>query len=171
MPTVLRDLPEVEYINGKPYPKVSPKRTHARVQFALAKILDRCGGLHGEVNPEWRLHLEAGTSLVPDLAYVSYQRLQRLSKEEAEEPPFAPEVVAEIRSPSHRRALTEEKIRLYLAHGAHLVLDVDPSKRLIYAHTHNGVSMHHAGERFSSLIVPWLEFDVDEVFAKIDIPR
>jgi Uma2 family endonuclease len=141
------------------------------VQFALAKVLDRCGGSHGEVNPEWRLHLQVGTSLVPDLAYVSYQRLQRLSNEEAEEPPFAPEVVAEIRSPSHRRALADEKIRLYLAHGALLVLDVDPAKRLIHAHSHNGVSVHRAGECFSSPVVPWLEFEVDELFANLKIPR
>lgn len=30
----LTDLPEVEYIDGQPFPKVSPKRIHAMVQAA-----------------------------------------------------------------------------------------------------------------------------------------
>ncbi len=172
MARTLRDEPEIEYIAGQPYPKVSPKRIHAVVQLAVAMILRRCSDGQGVVGPEWRFKLERGTELVPDVAYVSYDRLRPLTDDEVEEPPFSPDVAVEVRSPSHRPALTAEKIRQYLSHGGSLVLDVDPFDRVVYAYTsENKCSVFRRGERFSSTVAPWLRFDVDELFVDIDIPR
>ncbi len=36
MAKMLSDKPEIEYVDGQPFPKVSPKRTHAVVQLAIA---------------------------------------------------------------------------------------------------------------------------------------
>ncbi|HLI94954.1 MAG TPA: Uma2 family endonuclease [Candidatus Baltobacteraceae bacterium] len=171
MPVVLEDLPEIEYIDGKGYRKVSPKRTHAIVQAALLGIFSRCAQQRGSVGPEWRFHLTSKTSLVPDVSFVSYERLRTLSDEEAEEPPFAPDIVAEVRSPSNRAAPLAAKTRLYLEHGALLVLDVHPKTRAIRAHTKAGVAAYRCGERFTCESVPWLVFEVDELFEKLDIPR
>ncbi|MGZ3543161.1 MAG: hypothetical protein ACXVAF_18575 [Vulcanimicrobiaceae bacterium] len=74
---------------------MSPKRTHALVQLAIAIILKRCAGHSGQVGPEWRFKVGVAdgtqTSLVPDIAYVSRDRLLTLPKEAREEPPFDPE--------------------------------------------------------------------------------
>ncbi len=171
MANILRDEPEIEYIAGRPYPKVSPKRIHAVVQLAIAMILQRCAANRGVVGPEWRFKLLPGAELVPDVAYVSYDRLRPLSDEQAEEPPFSPDVAVEVRSPSHRQALSAEKVRLYLAHGATLVLDIDPYARTVFAHTFTGVGTYNTGERFAIDSLSWLQFDIDELFVHVDIPR
>ena len=44
MAQVFKDEPEIEYIAGHPYPKVSPKRIHAVVQLAVAMVLQRVRG-------------------------------------------------------------------------------------------------------------------------------
>lgn len=165
------DKPEIEYIGGGAYPKVSPTRTHAVVQLALGIIFKRCSAGIGTVGPEWRFRLSPGTELLPDMAFVSYERLRSLSDEDVEEPPFAPDVAVEVRSPSDKPALTEEKFRQYLSHGAVLVLDVDPRQQVIYAHSESEVKAYHREETFVSDAVPWLQFEVAEVFTDLKIPR
>lgn len=171
MRTVLQDLPEIEYVSGRPFRKVSPKRIHAIVQVACSVIVKRCAGRRGAVGTEWRFHLRPGTSLVPDVAFVSFERLRTLTDEQADEPPFAPDIAVEVRSPSRRPAVAEEKVRHYLAHGSKLVLDVDPAERAVHAHSADGMRTFSSGEGFASELVSWLQFDVDELFANIDIPR
>lgn len=171
MRETLIDKPEIEYIGGRAYPKVSPKRTHSMVQRNLLRLIEDAAGDRGVVGPEWRFKLEPDTSLVPDIAYVSFKRLRALTDEQAEEPPFAPDVVGEVRSPSHRAGLLASKIEHYLSHGAILVLDVDPAQRMVYAHTPDETTAYKSGERFACDAVPWLRFDVEALFAGIDIPR
>lgn len=169
---ILSDQTEVEYIDAVPYPKVSPKRTHALVQRALLAILERCGGEAGEFAPEWRFGVGAAdntyTSLIPDISFISKQRLAQFSQPQAEEPPCAPDVAIEVRSPSSRPALIREKIARYFKAGCLLVLDVDPQRRTIAAHAQDGVRIFHEYERFEHDAVPWLQFDVAEAFAKLN---
>ncbi|MFY9630380.1 MAG: Uma2 family endonuclease, partial [Candidatus Cybelea sp.] len=71
-----------------------------------------------EVGPEWRFRIappgEVRRPLVPDVAYVSNERLRPLNDEEVETPPLAPDVAVEILSPGDRRADLEDKIGVYL---------------------------------------------------------
>jgi Uma2 family endonuclease len=78
-----------------------------------------------------------------------------------------------VRSPSHRHTFTAQKIQQYLTHGTLLVLDIDPYARKVYAHTSATAAptIYGSGERFSCEVLPWLQFDVAELFAKIKIPR
>ncbi|MHB8590820.1 MAG: Uma2 family endonuclease, partial [Vulcanimicrobiaceae bacterium] len=94
-----------------------------------------------------------------------------LSDEEADEPPFAPDIAAEVRSPSQRLDLLARKIARYLATGATIVLDVDPMKRTIVAHTVRETRTYDADARFAHPALPWLDFEVAELFADIEIPR
>lgn len=171
MQRVLIDVPETEYLDGRPYRKVSPKRIHAIVQFAAAAALKRCAAGRGTVGPEWRFRLAPGTQLVPDIAYVSYDRLRPLPADELEEPPFAPDVAVEVRSPSHRAVLLEEKIRMYLAHGGLAVLDVDPALRTVSVHTAPATSLFRENERVVVDPLPWLTFAVGELFVDLEIPN
>ncbi len=79
VPAELRDKPEIELFDGRRYPKVSPKRTHGMVQLAMAMILVRCVGDRGDTATEWRCRLEPQTEFVPDVAFVSFERLRPLS--------------------------------------------------------------------------------------------
>lgn len=49
-----------------------------------------------------------------------------------------------------------------------MVLDVDPTDRVIHAHHAAGMTDFAAGARFSRDAVPWLQFDVNAVFADLD---
>lgn len=172
MENLVLDRPEIEYLDGRPYPKVSPKRTHGLVQFAVATVIKRCAANRGQIVPEWRCLLQRGsrkTELVPDVAFASFERLRPLTPRNREEPPFAPDVIAEVRSPSHRAGLLTRKIRKYLQGGALLVFDVDPYRRTVRAHSAAGVQDYTAADRFCHTAVPWLEFEVAELFADIDI--
>jgi Uma2 family endonuclease len=130
--------PETEWVRGRPLQKVSPKRSHSRLQGALTMQLDRWAAGRGEVGPEWRFRVappgEARRPLVPDVAYVSNERLQALSDEELETPPLAPDVAVEILSPDDRRADIEDKIAVYLRAGSSLVIVVDPQQRAVELH-------------------------------------
>jgi Uma2 family endonuclease len=168
---LLSDAMENELVDGLRCRKVSPKRKHGAVQLTLSAILRRCCGARGKVASEWRCVLESGVDeLIPDVAFFSYERLLPLSEDDRDEPPFAPDIAVEVRSPSDNAAVLRRKIDLYLTHGALLVLDVDPQTRTIFAHDRAGSRRLRCGERFSLDEVPWLEFDIAEAFEDLDMP-
>ena len=174
MEEVLLEKPYIEYLDGKPYPKaMSPKARHSIVQGAAFTILRRCSVGIGLAGTEWdfRLGVVDGTQtmFVPDAAVLMLERLRSLPVSEREEPPFAPDVAVEVRSPSYRPAFAAEKIKRYLGTGAALVLDVDPVKRVAIAHSAEGVRTFHESDRFTHAATPWLTFDVAELFSDIDL--
>ena len=95
-------------------------------------------------------------------------RLRALSAADREQPPFSPDVVVEVWSPTNDRRYLDVKIARYLATGALLVLDVDPYARRIVAHDASGVCTYESGEQFENAAAPWLGFPVAEAFADLD---
>ncbi len=171
---LLQDKPYIEYLDGKAHPKaMSPKTRHSVVQGAALRILHRCSAGIGIAGTEWdfRLGIADGTQtmFVPDVAVLTLERLRSLPEAEREQPPFAPDVAVEVRSPSYRPAFAAEKIVRYLRTGATLVLDVDPLKRVVFAHSASGVHTFNEGDRFAHEAAPWLSFDVAELFSDIDL--
>jgi len=166
------DKPVVEYLDGRPYRKMSPKAAHAFVQGAFVRLLYRLGSGAGKCLPE--LHCLLGsvdgtrTVFVPDVAFISNERWDALPRERRQEPPFAPDIAVEIRSPGENARLRRAKVARYLATGAQLVFDVDPKARVIHVHDAGGVRTLAQHDRFSDPRFPWLEFDLAEVFADLD---
>ncbi|HEY1975145.1 MAG TPA: Uma2 family endonuclease [Candidatus Baltobacteraceae bacterium] len=169
----LDDKPYLEILDGRCVRKVSPKRKHAVLQWRIAALIDRLGGSFGQVATEWRFHLPAGgngaTTLVPDVAWVALERLRSLSENAREEPPFAPDIVVEVRSPSDREAHIAAKIAAYLANGSLVVLDVDPDREVITAHERGGSTTFSRGDFFQCSSVPWLRFETAPLFASLEI--
>jgi Uma2 family endonuclease len=165
------EKPYIEILDGRRVPKVSPKRRHSMLEWRIAARLQELAGNRGDVGTEWRCWLDAGgpkvTTLVPDVAFVSNERLDSLGPEQREEPPFAPDVAIEIRSTGDRIARIEWKMRAYLAHGCSVAMDVQPEKRQIRVFTLEGVRTYCEGDRFESTDLPWLAFDVSAVFAPL----
>lgn len=63
-----------------------------------------------------------GTALIPDVAFVRAGRLEQLRSKEANAiPHLAPDVVAEVASPSQSQPAMAAKAQLYLAAGVRLV--------------------------------------------------
>ncbi len=161
------ERPEVENLHGERYPKVSPRARHAFAQAAIVRILCDYAVNRGFAGTEWRFRLPAesdATLLIPDVAYISAERLRPVPIDCREEPPIAPDIAVEVRSPSDDVRYLERKIAAYLHHDCRVVLDVDPLARTIVAHTLNGTTAFHGGERFTLRTVPGLEFNVRKRF-------
>jgi Uma2 family endonuclease len=163
--------PYLEYHAGRPVRKVSPRTKHALVQGALLVILRRCAGSAYRVGTEWECDLTEAlgtkTLLVPDVAAIATKRLMDLAEARRDSPPFAPDLVVEVRSPNDRAREREWKLRAYLDAGAALVLDVLPGERAIRAHAKDGSAMFCAGDAFRHEAAPWLRFDLGEAFADL----
>lgn len=172
---LISERPAIERLDGIRYRKMSPKRKHGRLQFFLARKLDDQGGAFGETVPEW--HCKVGqvdgtdSVLVPDVAWVNDERLGALSNDDAEIPPFAPDICIEIRSPGDDLTVLKRKIARYLATGAILALDVAPRERTVTAHTHQTVRAFRIGDRFVNDAAPWFSFEVSELFAAAERKR
>jgi len=162
------DKPYIEQIYERREPKVSPKWIHSRVQIRIGAALDRWAGDRGDAGTELRCYLVAGemkpSSLVPDVAYYSVERLPReLPEDERERPRIAPDIAVEVFSPGDRRRLLAQKIELYLRHGSTVVIVVDPQQRTIAFHRRNGTTTIPA--RGPVTVDPYdLVLDFDEIF-------
>lgn len=169
----LDEKPYLEILDGLAVRKVSPKRKHAILQWRIAALIDRLGGSFGQVATEWRFHLptsgNGATTLVPDVAWVALERLRSLSEDAREEPPFAPDTVVEVRSPSDRKTHIAAKIAAYLANGSLVVLDVDPDREIITAHERGDSTTFSGGDFFQCASVPWLRFEIAPLFATLEI--
>lgn len=53
--------------------------------------------------------------------------------------------------------------------GCPLVFDVDPLPRSLIVHTRDGSRGLTIDDRFSDPIMPWLTFDVSEVFERLKL--
>jgi Uma2 family endonuclease len=136
--------PALEWVNGRVLQKVSPQRKHAVAQGRFFSALDAWAREHGcgEVGTEWEFRIappdEVRRPLVPDVAYLSYDRVPFDDEEAADIPRVAPDVVVEVLSPRDRRRDVDEKIRVYLAAGTSVVFLVDTQIETVTACEYNG---------------------------------
>jgi Uma2 family endonuclease len=155
--------PATEWVNGRALQKMDPRERHSRAQSAFLVALLSWSRQHGagRVGPEWDFRLappgEQRRPLVPDVAYLSYDRVGYDDDEGASIPRVAPNAVVEILSPGDARRDVDEKIRVYLASGSDVVFIVDPVHETVEAHSSDGIErygradivMHRSLARFS----------------------
>jgi Uma2 family endonuclease len=169
--------PETEWIGDRPVQKMSPTRKHSKLQLAFANALEAWAGDRGDVGTEWRFRAsppgEDIHPLVPDVAYMSYDRLRPLSAKDRETPPIAPEIVVEILSPDDRQKDVDEKRRVYFAWGFILELIADPEERFVdvYDSKDHFERIEATVELYSPAIMPDLRLPLRAMFAKMDIPE
>jgi Uma2 family endonuclease len=156
--TLPETKPATEWILGRAVQKVSPQRRHALIQATLASALLSWAMKNGAgmVGTEWEFRVtpagEITRPLVPDIAFLSFDRLSFEEQQVSEIPYIAPDVAVEIVSPGDGRAFLVEKVRVYLAAGSSLVLVVDPKMQNIAIHDVHGTrvlgvtdTLEHAG--------------------------
>ncbi len=125
----LRANDRYEFIDGEIRRKMSPKYKHSRLQGRLFRLLDDWGTVQqcGRVCPEWAVVLkrrEQDWVPVPDLTYVSYEKLS-VEWEEDEPCPVQPELVIEIISPGQSFGEMTSKATDYLLAGVDRLWIVD----------------------------------------------
>jgi len=161
--------PETEWVGGRALQKVSPQRTHSRLQSAMLLQLGRWAAGRGEVGVEWRFRVappnEVRRPLVPDVSYVSNERLRPLSNSEIEIPALAPDVAVEILSPDDRRMDVDDKISVYLRGGSSLVIVVDPKNRAVELHDPARTAALEEAATIAHPALPDFSYPVSELFA------
>ncbi len=163
--------PAMEWVRGRALQKVSPQEKHARAQLrfgaALMAWADATG--LGRVGSEWEFRVTppgaATRPLVPDIAYLSYDRLPRADVDAAQIPRMAPDVAVEIISPDDRKADVDDKIRVYLASGCNCVLLVDPFAQTLEAYDARSIRRFLSSEIFTYWSLASFAIKVESIFA------
>jgi Uma2 family endonuclease len=142
MPTLPLPIPETkpatEFIDGRLVQKMSPYGLHARVQGAIVTALTIWSKERGRgrVGTEWDFDLtppgDATHRLVPDVAYVSYERIGFDDDLAAQVPTVAPNVAVEILSTGQTLQNSRRRIDILIACGAQLVVLIDPREQVAW---------------------------------------
>ena len=167
--------PAFEWILGRPVQKVSPKRRHSLLQTYFAVALSAWAKGRGEIGTEWRFRLEPpGEDIrpfVPDVAYLSYERMGERTDNELETPLLPPNAAVEIRSPDDRQHHIDHKIAVYLAAGTDVVVLADPLERTVDTFDRSGRMRRNEGDTFSHHALPGFTFACSDAFAVLNRPR
>ena len=156
-----------ELIEGEAIAKMSPKRFHSRLAVTLCLLLENWSKEQGEVGIEWAITLKRNGEdwvPVPDLLYISYERLP-LERFEDEACPFPPELVIEIISPGQSFGYLSEKATDYLQAGVARVWVVDSQAKSITVFYPDAPPQTKRGEnKLTDKLLPELEITVQQVF-------
>ena len=162
--------PETEWVRGRPLQKVSATYRHARLQSLMWLALDTWADVRGRVGTEWRFRVappgEIIRPLVPDVAYLSYERLGPEADDIAQVPLGAPSVAVEVLSPDDRPRDVRDKVATYLRAGTAAVIIVDPKTETVRAESTSGVSRFGLGETFRHAALPEFALDVSDYFVR-----
>ncbi|MEG4860026.1 Uma2 family endonuclease [Microcoleus sp. K1-B6] len=162
-----------ELIDEQAVPKMSPKKFHSRLTRSLIKILEQWGEERGEIGVEWAVRLtRLGRDWVPvpDLLYVSYQRLSPDWNQD-EACPVAPELVIEIISPEQTFGQLAAKARDYLDAKVLRVWVVDSKARSITVFYPDAAPQTYMGDTLlTDPLFDGLEFTALQLFQMAKIP-
>jgi len=166
--------PATEYFDGRLVQKMSPLGAHGRLQGAMTFFLmtwNRTGPF-GWVAPEWDfdivLHDGTVARVVPDVAYVPYERIPRDQPQLAQVPRMAPAVAVEILSPNDpNRPNVRRKLDLYRRAGSTVVI-VDEATRSITVYDRSEERTYREGDVLEIAAMPGFRLDVAEYFAEAE---
>ena len=161
-----------ELVDGAALPKykneqMSPKFFHGSTTGSLFILLSKWAQEKGRVVIEWSVKLTENQQdwiPVPDLTYVSYQRLP-IDWLKDEPCPVIPELVIEIISPGQTFGDMIEKATYYLQAGIDLVWVVDTVSRTITVLTSSSLpTTFRNQEIINHELLPDLQITPEEVF-------
>ncbi len=153
-----------ELIDGIPVAKISPKYFHAKSRLNLVRILDRWSDGRGRLGIEWAIDLTDDFTPVPDLIYISFDRLP-ITWEENAACPIAPELAIEIISPGQTFGQMTQKASSYLTNGVLRVWVIDPSAQSLTVFYPDAAPITHTGDRLiTDPIFPELSIVTNQLF-------
>lgn len=162
-----------ELIDGQTVPKMSPKKFHSRLTRSLIKLLEKWGEERGEIGVEWAVKLtRKGRDWVPvpDLLYVSYERLSPDWNQD-EACPVVPELVIEIISQGQTFGQLAAQARDYLDAQVLRVWVVDSKARSITVFYPDAAPQTYMGDTLlTDSLFEGLELTAAQVFQMAKIP-
>lgn len=161
-----------ELIEGKAVPKMSPKRFHSRLTLALSFLLDEWNQTQdnqGEVGIEWAITLQRNGKdwcPVPDLLYISYQRLKNVPFDDIA-CTIPPELVIEIISPDQCFSNLSEKAVDYLNADVNRVWIIDSKvKKVTVFYPNSAPQTKSDDDTLADDILPNLTITPQQIFTK-----
>jgi Uma2 family endonuclease len=153
-----------ELIDGVAVAKMSPKYFHSRSTGTIFTILRAWATDRGRVGIEWAIDLTDDFAPVPDLLYVSFDRLPITWQENAA-CPVAPELAIEIISPGQSFGQMIQKASIYLDNQVPRVWVVDPSVQSLTVFCPDTAPITYTGDRvISDLLFPDLSIVTSQLF-------
>lgn len=166
--------PASEYACGEVVQKPMPDYPHSKLQAFLIVLLYSflAQTKLGEVLPEFRCIFGPRgreRAVVPDLVYVSNERLPRLHRGEDRHLRAAPDLAIEILSPGQPVGRFVDKLLFYLRHGVRLVWVLDPVERtvLVLRPDDDGLLLSAGDTIEGGDLLPGFQVPVDEIFAQL----
>jgi len=169
-------LPEIdesyELVDGEPIKKMSPKFFHSSLTTVFWVELSGWSDGQGRVRVEWSVTLKRKNVdwvPVPDLLYISHDRLASDWREDAPCPAL-PELVIEIVSPDQTFNQLGQKATDYLNAGVDRVWVVYPPMRSLTVFFHDRPPETYRGDRLlTDEIFPNLAVTSEQFFVKAGI--
>ncbi len=153
-----------ELIDGVAVAKVSPKYFHAKSTLHLVRILDRWSDGKGRLGIEWAIDLHEDFTPVPDLSYISFDRLPITWQENAA-CPVAPELAIEIISPGQTFGQMIQKASIYLDNNVLRVWIIDPSTQSLTVFYPDAAPITYTSEQpIADPIFPELSIITSQLF-------
>jgi Uma2 family endonuclease len=160
------DINDITYelIDGVAVAKMSPKYFHAKSTLHLVRILDRWSDGRGRLGIEWAIDLCDDYTPVPDLIYISFDRLPITWAENAA-CPVAPELAIEIISPGQTFGEMIQKASIYLKNNVSRVWVIDPTAQSLTVFYADVAPITYMGEQLiSDHIFPGLSIVTNQLF-------
>lgn len=153
-----------ELIDGIAVPKMSPKYFHARAARRILNILEEWSRDRGRAEIEWAFDLRQDFTPVPDLIYVSFDRLPESWNENAA-CPVTPELAIEIISPGQTFGQMTQKAGYYLTGGVLQVWVVDPeAKSVTVFYPDRAPITYMENSIITDDLFPGLSVEIDRLF-------
>jgi Uma2 family endonuclease len=121
--------------------------------------------------PDGTIRLWAGRVRIPDVAFVSWDRMPGRRRPREPIPTLAPDLAVEVLSRSNTTAEMQRKREDYFAAGVRLVWEIDPEARTIQVYTQAAASdrvLAGADTLDGGAVLPGFTLAVADLFAELD---
>lgn len=153
-----------ELIDGIATSKMSPKYFHARAARKILMALHGWAESRGRLEMEWAFDLNEDSTPVPDLIYVSFDRLPA-NWDQNTACPVVPELAIEIISPGQTFGQMAQKASLYLKNGVLQVWVVDTTAQSVTILCADAVLVTYRGdEKITDVLFPGLSIITNDLF-------
>lgn len=133
----------------------------------LGRFLDD-NDLGDLVGPDTGMRLLPGLVRIPDVSFISWDKLPGRQRPTEAIPDLVPDLAVEVLSESNTAAEMERKRQDYFAAGVRLVWIIDPRERTLGVYTAPGVctTLHEADTLDGGDVLPGLQLPVQRIFAR-----
>jgi len=163
----LQNIPErdgfrYELRNGEIIEMPPPVLRHHKIQQRLRKLLEVAAQNAGEVTTEFGFTTDDANYRIVDVAFIA---LARWNAADTKYFVDAPDLAAEILSPSNRAAEMNERKKFFLEHGSREFWILDPDLRTVEVSTPDRHSItYQPGQRIALFFASEASLEVNAIF-------